>query len=164
ESPTQIDVVDEAAIVVSRDPLPPDVREAAQMPERRFGKYVIVRELGSGGVGRVDLAWDTYLSQYVALKRLRPRLLGETPEMAEAWTYSLLKEARHSIRLRHPGIVSVFDVGRVNKEFYIAMEYLEGETLYAQLHASRTAGHLSPYYEHPKQILRLLVEVARAVH
>jgi serine/threonine-protein kinase len=164
ESSTQIDVVDEAAIVVSRDPIPPEVQQAALQPERRFGKYVIVRELGAGGVGHVDLAWDTYLSQYVALKRLRPRLQGETAEMAEAWTYSLIKEARHSIRLRHPGIVTVFDVGRINREFYIAMEYLEGETLYAQLCASRNAGQLSPYYEHPKQVLRLLVEVARAVH
>jgi serine/threonine protein kinase len=163
-SSTQIDVVDEAAIVVSRDPLPLEVQIAARLPERHFGKYIVLRELGSGGVGRVDLVWDTYLSQYVALKRLRPRLTVETPEMAEAWTYSLLKEARHSIRLRHPGIVSVFDVGRINKEFYIAMEYLEGETLFARLQASRDSGQLSPYYENPKQILRLLADVARAVH
>jgi serine/threonine protein kinase len=164
ESATQIDVVDDAAIVVSRDPIPAEVQQAAQNPDCRFGKYLILRELGSGGVGRVDLAWDSYLSQYVALKRLRPRLHGETPEMAESWTYSLITEARHAIRLRHPGIVTVFDVGRIHKEFYIAMEYLEGETLYARLCASREAAQLSPFYEHPKQVLRLLVEVARAVH
>jgi serine/threonine protein kinase len=164
ESSARLDVVDEAAIVVSRDPLPSDVQIASRIPERRFGKYILLTELGSGGVGRVDLAWDTFLSQYVALKRLLPRTQDETPQMAEMWIYSLLKEARHSIRLRHPGIVSVFDVGRINREYYIAMEYLEGETLHARLVAARNGGHMSPFYEHPKQVLRMLVDVARAVH
>jgi ribosomal protein L37AE/L43A len=109
EEATKIDVVDDSVIVVSREPLPAEVQVASRIPERRFGKYVVLRELGSGGVGRVDLAWDTYLSQYVALKRLRPRPTDETPQMTEVWTYSLIKEARHSIRLRHPAIVSVFD-------------------------------------------------------
>lgn len=160
----QVDVVDESAIVVSSDPVPLDVQVAARIPGRRFGKYILLRELGSGGVGSVHQAWDTYLSQYVALKRLRGALKGETTELVEKWTTTLIQEARHSIRLRHPGIVSTFDVGRIDKEYYIAMEYLQGETLHEQMEASRSRGKPSPFYEHPKQALRLLSEIARAVH
>jgi serine/threonine protein kinase len=160
----QLDVVDDSVIVVSREPLPLEVRLAVHIPERRFGKYILVRELGKGGVGRVDQAWDTYLSQYVALKRLHGAVKGETRQMKGFRAASLLKEARNSIRLRHPNIVSIFDVGRIKDEFYIAMEYLEGESLHKWNTSSRERTKPSYFYEHPKRALRLLVEVARAVH
>ncbi|MBI3854285.1 MAG: protein kinase [Planctomycetes bacterium] len=164
EAAVQLDVVDDSVIVVSREPLPLEVRLAVHIPERQFGKYILVRELGAGGVGKVDQAWDTYLSQYVALKRLKAEVKGETRQMKGVRTVSLLKEARHSIRLRHPNIVSVFDVGRINREFYIAMEYLDGETLHKWNTAARERGKPSYFHEHPKRSLRLLIEVARAVH
>ncbi len=164
QAAAHLDVVEDSVIVVSRDPLPTAVQVAAHIPERRFGKYILVRELGSGGVGRVHQAWDTYLSQYVALKRLNAQFKGETPQMVEQRTVSLIKEARNSVRLRHPGIVSVFDVGRINNEFYMAMEFLQGTTLQEQLVAARRRGRPSPFYEHPKRILRILIEVARAAH
>jgi hypothetical protein len=81
EAAPQVDVVDDCIIVVSREPLPLEVRLAAHIPDRRFGKYILLRELGAGGAGRVDLAWDTYLSQYVALKRLRGSMArGDAPD------------------------------------------------------------------------------------
>lgn len=164
QAAAQLDVVDDSVIVVSREPLPLEVRLAVHISERRFGKYILVRELGAGGVGRVDQAWDTYLSQYVALKRLRGHAKGETRQMKGLRTVSLLKEARNAIRLRHPNIVSIFDVGRINDEFYIAMEYLEGETLQNWNNSARQRGKPSYFHEHPKRSLRLLIEVARAVH
>jgi eukaryotic-like serine/threonine-protein kinase len=163
DAAAQLDVVDDSVIVVSREPLPLEVRLAVHIPERRFGKYVLVKELGRGGVGRVDQAWDTYLSQYVALKRLHGAGRGETRQMKGLRTVGLLKEARNSIRLRHPNIVSIFDVGRINEEFYIAMEFLEGETLQKWNVSSRERGKPSYFHEHPKRALRQLIEVARAV-
>jgi serine/threonine protein kinase len=160
----KLDVVDDAIIVVSREPLPLEVRLAVHIPERRFGKYILLRELGSGGAGRVDLAWDTYLSQYVALKRLRGSVAQETRQMKGARTVSLLKEARNSIRLHHPNIVTVYDVGRINNEFYIAMEYLDGHTLQEKNVAARRREKPSYFFENPKRTLKILLDVARGVH
>ena len=160
----RLDVVDDGIIVVSREPLPLEVRLAVHIPERRFGKYILLRELGAGGAGRVDLAWDTYLSQYVALKRLRGSLAQETRQMKGARTVSLLKEARNSIRLHHPNIVTVYDVGRINSEFYIAMEYLDGHTLQEKNVAARRHEKPSYFFENPKRTLKILLDVVHAVH
>jgi serine/threonine protein kinase len=164
ESAPQVDVVDDSIIVVSREPLPLEVRLAVHIPDRRFGKYILLRELGAGGAGRVDLAWDTYLSHYVALKRLRGEMAQETRQMKGMRTVSLLKEARNSIRLHHPNIVTVYDVGRINSEFYIAMEYLAGHTLQEKNAAARRHEKPSYFFENPKRSLKLLLDVARAVH
>ncbi len=164
QAAAQLDVVEDSVIVVSREPLPLEVRLAYHIPDRRFGKYILVKELGVGGVGRVDQAWDTYLSQYVALKRLQGHFAGETRQMKGMRMMSLIKEARNSIRLRHENIVTVYDVGRINNEFYIAMEYLEGETLQKRNTSARDHNKPSYFYENPKKALRLLIEVARSVH
>jgi serine/threonine protein kinase len=155
--------VDEGFILVSKDPVPPEVERALEDPANRFGKYVLVRLLGRGGIGAVYLAWDTYLSQFVALKRLLAAPKFGPQDTPNEHIQSLLKEARNTIRLRHPGVVSVFDVGRVGREYYVAMEYLEGETLAARIDAARQQGKPSPFYESPRDTLVQLVEIARAV-
>jgi len=163
EGTAPLHAVDEDFILVSRDPLPPDVQSALEDPATRFGKYVLLKQIGQGGIGVVYLAWDTYLSQYVALKRLRTARPLSPQDTPNEHIQSLLKEARHSIRLRHPGVVSVFDVGRIGREYYVVMEYLEGETLAERLQAARKNGVPSPYYENPQETLRQLVEIALAV-
>jgi serine/threonine protein kinase len=162
-APSQLHAVEEEFILESRDPLPPAVERALQDPSSRFGKYILLRQLGQGGIGVVNLAWDTYLSQFVALKRLRTARHANPQDTPSEHIHSLLKEARHAIRLRHPGIVSVFDVGRIGREYYVAMEYLEGETLGDRMAAARRNGRTTPFYEDPKGTLILLAEVARAV-
>jgi serine/threonine protein kinase len=159
-----LDVIDEAAIVVSQEPLPPDVEKAGADPANRFGKYILLGEAGRGGTGAVYRAWDTLLHQVVALKRLAPADGDEPTPLFTARAQSLLKEARHSIRLRHPGIVSVFDVGVIGTDYYISMEFLEAESLYDRLEEARKRGRPSPYYDKPREVLRTLAEVARAVH
>jgi len=154
--------IDDSIIIVSREPVPPEVEQLRKDPEHRFGKYVLLRELGRGGVGVVYQAWDTYLSQYVALKRIKSAGTVD-PGAHESRVMSLFKEGRNLIRLRHPGIVAIFDVGRVNREFYISMEYLEGETLARRVTAAREHGGLSPFFDRPRRILRLLRDTARAV-
>ncbi len=162
--PARLSVADESVVVRSLDPLPPEVGEAARDPRNLLGKYVLLGELGRGGIGQVYLAWDTFLRQRVALKRMRPDMPsevgGDEPEKAE----TLAREARTAIRLRHPAIVSVFDVGLLGGEPYISMEYVEGASLDDELRRARSEGRLSPFHDDPARALRLLAEVARALH
>jgi serine/threonine protein kinase len=154
---------DTLSMLLAKEPAPPEVQAIRHDPQRRFGKYLLMERVGTGGVGEVVKAWDTYLGQYVALKRIRPARDGDT-HVRDSRTQSLIREARNSIRLRHPGIVSVFDVGRIDREFYISMEFIEGETLADRIARSRQGPQRSPLYENPRLMLRQLREVARAVH
>ncbi len=154
---------DTAVIVNSRLPVPQDVVAARMDPARRFGKYVILDPLGRGGIAEVHRAWDTYLHQYVALKRIRTGA-AEGLDTRHTRIASLLNEAHNAIRLRHPNIVTVYDIGRVGDCFYISMEYLDGRTLYEAIRVCREGGRVSPYYEDPKRWLGVIYQGALAVH
>ena len=90
-------------------------------------RFVLVRRLGSGGMGEVLLAYDPELDRKVAIK-LMHRELGEANGDA-----GLLREARAAARLQHPNVVMIFDVGRSGDRLFVAMEYVEGRTLRAWL-------------------------------
>ncbi len=154
---------DTTVIVNSRLPVPQDVIVARQEAARRFGKYVILEPLGRGGIAEVHRAWDTYLHQYVALKRIRTGI-AEGMDTRHTRIASLLNEAHNAIRLRHPNIVTVYDIGRVGDSFYISMEYLDGSTLYEAIRTCREAGRVSPYYENPNRWLGVLFQAGHAVH
>jgi serine/threonine-protein kinase len=79
----------------------------------------------------VDLAYDTELDRRIALKRLAENLARD-----EDLQRRFIREARLAARLAHPNVVRVFDVGEDNGRPFIAMEYVEGETL-AELVARR---------------------------
>src|SRR5881394_3746751 len=92
---------------------------------RTFDKrYVIRRRLGSGGMADVYLAEDQELGRRVALKLLNERHAGD-----EQFVERFRREAQSAAGLNHPNIVSIFDRGRAEGTYYIAMEYLEGRTL-----------------------------------
>ncbi len=162
----EIKVVESTIMFVIRDPLPAEVQERLQDANSKFGKYILVKELGRGGVGIVHKAWDTYLGQFVALKRLKTIAAGARREtVREAHIASLLKEARSAIRLRHPHIATVYDVGRIGREFYMSLEYLEGRTLGRHLAEAREVENkVSPFYDQPKKYLRCVRDVSRALH
>src|SRR5579862_268809 len=88
------------------------------------GRYEIERPLGHGAMAVVDLARDRELDRHVALKRLAENLARDEELRAR-----FLREGRLAARLAHPNIVRVFDVGETEGRPYIAMEYVEGETL-----------------------------------
>ncbi len=88
------------------------------------GRYRIIRPVGQGGMARVLLAEDADLHRPVALKILSGRYAGDA-----AFVERFTREARAVAALNHPNIVQIYDRGTVNGQPYIAMEYVEGETL-----------------------------------
>ncbi|MDR3619465.1 MAG: serine/threonine-protein kinase [Paludisphaera borealis] len=116
----------------------------------RFGEYLLLDELGQGGMGVVFLAREPGRDRTVALKRLL-RGLGSSPRDVERFR----AEATAASHLAHPHIVPVFRVGDHAGQPYFTMQYVEGATL-----ASRLAEGPMPESE----AARLLVPICRAIH
>ena len=87
-------------------------------------RYRIVRRIGSGGMADVYCAEDTHLGRQVALKVLHRRF-AQDQEFVERFR----REASAAAGLQHPNVVNVFDRGRHDGTYYIAMEHLPGRTL-----------------------------------
>jgi len=90
----------------------------------KFGKFEIEAELGQGAMGKVYRALDPILERRVALKTISPSLLNSKDALTR-----FQREARAAARLQHPNIVTVFEVGEVERTHYIAMELVEGMDL-----------------------------------
>lgn len=86
--------------------------------------FRVVRLLGIGGMGEVYLARDTVLGRKVALKLVRVGAL-----MSDEQTRQILAEARATAAFSHPNIVTIYHVGQHEGRPYLALEFLEGETL-----------------------------------
>jgi serine/threonine protein kinase len=99
---------------------------------RKFGAYEILEELGSGGMGRVYRAKNLTLERIVALKTLAQQFSSD-----KEFVQRFLKEARAAARLNHPNIVQIYDFGCEEGVYYLAMEYVDGESLRALLRRSR---------------------------
>jgi len=87
-------------------------------------RYRILRRIGSGGMADVYAAEDTHLGRQVALKVLHRRF-AQDQEFVERFR----REASSAAGLQHPNVVNVFDRGRHDGTYYIAMEHLTGRTL-----------------------------------
>src|SRR5262245_6697866 len=90
--------------------------------------YRILSKLGAGGMGEVYLAEDTLLSRKVAIKFLPAQLVADHRSKKR-----LLSEAQAAAKLDHPNICTVYEAGEVNGHSFIAMQYVEGETLATRL-------------------------------
>ena len=88
-----------------------------------IGQYLVLSELGSGGMGVVYKAKDQRLDRLVALKVLS----AGSPEGRDDPRF--LREARAASALNHPNIVTVYEFNRINGTNFIAMEYIAGSTL-----------------------------------
>ncbi len=93
---------------------------------RRFERYRIQAEIGRGGMARVYRATDTILGRSVALKVLSPQLAGD-PEFSARFR----REGKIVAALQHPHIVTLFDVGESEGIQYLAMEFIDGRSIYA---------------------------------
>ncbi len=131
--------------------LPPAVLAAAAHPDRRLGPYVILDELGRGGMGVVFRGYDVRLRRPVALKMLLHA--GASDDQTRQ---RFAREARSAARLRHPAIVAVHEVGEHRGLPYLEMDLVEGDALDAILargampprEAARIARELAEGLEH----------------
>ncbi|PCC67314.1 Serine/threonine protein kinase [Nannocystis exedens] len=89
-----------------------------------IGPYQVLKWLGEGGMGVVYAAYDDKLERKVALKLIRGAALQRPQGRART-----LREARALARLSHPNVVHVYQVGEVDDEVFVAMEFLTGPTL-----------------------------------
>jgi serine/threonine protein kinase len=88
------------------------------------GRYVILRLLGTGGMGNVYCVRDSELNETVALKMLRRDLDG-TPGILERFR----QEVKLARRVTHPNVARTFDIGEHEGQKFLTMEYIEGEVL-----------------------------------
>ncbi|MFO0608315.1 MAG: serine/threonine-protein kinase [Polyangiales bacterium] len=134
----------------------PGARADAEVP--RIGRYRVCYRIAQGGMASVYLARleaASGFSKWVALKIIHPNIAAE-PRFVEMF----LDEARIAARLDHPNLCTVFDFGEDDGRYYLAMEYLHGETLGNVARRAWSAqGAL------PRELgVRLVADAARGLH
>ena len=103
---------------------PPKVDAAAADHRNILGPYVLVSEVGRGGMGRVYRAWDENVGRFVALKVI------DTEDQADRERF--VREAQIAGRLHHPSIATVFSAGEEDLLGYITMQFIDGWPIDAQ--------------------------------
>jgi serine/threonine-protein kinase len=116
---------------------------------RRVGRYELLAEIAHGGMGVVYKAQDTRVGRPVALKIVRAGVFAQ-PEEVERFC----REAQAVVRLGHPHIVQVYDVGYADERPYFTMQLAPGGSL---------AQHLARFTPDPRAAVALVEKVARAV-
>ena len=94
-----------------------------------FGKYEVIKKIGSGGMGAVYLASDRDLKRTVALKILPPEK-AENPTLVKRFK----AEARSAAQLQHENIVSIYESGEADGLNYLALEYVDGIDVHKLIH------------------------------
>jgi serine/threonine protein kinase len=112
------------------DELPAEARPFDTDPARQLTQYILVQQIGRGGMGTVWKAWDRKLTRWVAVKFL---LATEDEDIAR-----FQREAKLAARLRHPNIAPLYEVGEAPSlhpgqppRSYLAMEFIDGQSLAA---------------------------------
>jgi serine/threonine protein kinase len=110
-----------------------------------LGKYKLVKLIASGGMAEVYLAKQAGAAGFekmVCLKRILPHLARD-----KQFVDMFLNEARLAARLDHPNIVSIFDLGEANGNYFIAMEFIDGPSLRAVAKRASERGEYLPIPE-----------------
>src|ERR1700686_4996294 len=110
----------------------------------KLGRYEIRSKIGEGGMGEVYLAEDTQLHRKLALKVLPPEVTSHQDRMRR-----FHQEATAAAALNHPNIAHIYEIGEAAGANFIAMEYVDGQTLREKIHRERTdLGKLLRYLQH----------------
>ena len=118
-------------------------------PNTTLSHYRIVSKIGEGGMGEVYLAQDTKLDRKVALKILPAEVAANRDRMER-----FIREAKSAAALNHPNIAHVYEIGESEGTHYIAMEFIDGETLRQKMQVAK-----APL---PK-LLQYLIQVAQGL-
>ena len=113
----------------------------------RIGRFTVLDVVGAGGMGVVVVAFDSKLDRKVAIKMLHD-------DVSEGHGPRLEREAKAMAQLSHPNVVTVHETGTWESRLYIAMEFVEGETL-AELLRNRAPGQ--------PEVLDLLIQAGRGL-
>ncbi len=123
-----------AALAAKQDETRPGPDAGSPRPEPNvllagddLGRYMVLEQIGAGGMGLVYSAYDRTLDRRVALKQVRSESLS--PEKRQELLGRLVREARAMARLSHPNVVAVHDAFAHEGEFFVAMEFIDGTTL-----------------------------------
>ncbi|MBI3723823.1 tetratricopeptide repeat protein [bacterium] len=136
-----------------------EIQRARTEPTRALGPFLLLSELGKGGMGVVYRAWDDRLRRVVALKTISPDAAVGKDAIAR-----FRREAEATARLRHPCIVAIHEAGELPRPpgepvHYIAMDLVSGATLERRLSPGKGEAKLALV-----RALEVLRDVARAVH
>ncbi|HWN41321.1 MAG TPA: protein kinase, partial [Thermoanaerobaculia bacterium] len=140
-APAGRSVMDAAA--TQRIQLPPlsDITEALEGGER-FGQYTLLEKIAAGGMAEV---WKARMrgvegfQKTVAIKKILPHMTDNSEFVG-----MFIDEAKLAAQLSHPNIVHIYDLGKIGRDYYIAMEYVEGKDLRSLMNAGRRKGVQMP--------------------
>ncbi|NPV66763.1 MAG: protein kinase [Anaerolineae bacterium] len=130
------------------------------MAKKTLGKYEILERLGRGGMAEVFRGYHPALDRYVAIKLLHT-FLADDPEFKSRFE----REAQNVARLKHPGIVQVYDFeyDEANESYYMVMELIDGPTLKDRLFELSQA-HDRPPLEEALRIIRAAADALAYAH
>ncbi|HEY5241398.1 MAG TPA: serine/threonine-protein kinase, partial [Polyangiaceae bacterium] len=123
-----------------------------------LGRYRVVDEIGVGGMASVHLArmdGPGGFQKWVAIKRIHPHLVED-----ESFVNMFLDEARVAARISHPNVATVFELGKHEDTYWIAMEYLHGEPLREVMRRTEELGQPMP----PEIACRVIADAAEGLH
>jgi tRNA A-37 threonylcarbamoyl transferase component Bud32 len=123
----------------------------------RFGRYDLLRPVGKGGMAEVFLARYTGpegFEKQLVIKRVLPRI-SDSPHLLRMF----FEEAKTQVSFSHGNLVSVFDFGRVDNEYFIAMDYVRGADLASLFASERAAGRRLA----PSLLAHVGVEICRGL-
>lgn len=124
------------------------------IPGSKVGRYVVLEQIGRGGMGVVLGAFDPQLNRKIALKLLLTRRHREGSLSSGAGRQRLLREAQAIAKLSHPNVISVYDVGTMGERIYVAMEFVEGCTLTIWLEQQKRS---------PEEIVDVFLQAGRGL-
>ena len=101
-------------------------KPAAPEPSEIAGRYQVLRKLGAGAFGTVYKAKDKLLGRMVAIKTIRLEGLAAAGASLEELMERFTREAQVSAQLKHPNIVTIYDIGNADGLTYLAMEFIDG--------------------------------------